>query len=522
MKPGLASTLGRLPGYLAPAWAELGQGGALGLLHALAFARPGLWLLELAALALLAWRAGRTSAPGPGFWLGLGFGTGWLLGGVWWLFISMYRYGGLPAWLSALAVLALCGFLALYYAAALALFVRWRRGRPWADASLFAALWLLAELARGLIFTGFPWVASGYAHVEGPLGALAPWIGVYGIAACAPWLAAFVVAAPRAGKPVWRAPLLVLAVLALLYALPVPDFTQATGTLRLSLLQGNVPQDEKFAEEHLPQTLAWDARSLVTARGDLVVGPETVIPLLPDQLPDGYWDALTAHFREGHRAALIGVPLGSFEKGYTNSAAGLSLDTAPLLGGFYRYDKHHLVPFGEFIPLGFHWFVDMMNMPLGDFNRGPLNPLSFEVKGERIAPNICYEDLFGEELATRFVDAAKAPTMFANIGNIGWFGDTVAVSQHLEISRMRALEFQRPMLRATNTGATAVIDHRGRVTARLEPFTQGVLEASVQGRSGITPYAWWVGRLGLWPLILAALACVGWAALQPGPGRAAP
>jgi apolipoprotein N-acyltransferase len=179
-----------------------------------------------------------------------------------------------------------------------------------------------------------------------------------------------------------------------------------------------------------------------------------------------------------------------------------------LPGGFYRYDKHHLVPFGEFIPTGFRWFTQLMNIPLGDFNRGPVGPASFAVRGERIGANICYEDLFGEELAARFEDDATAPTIFANISNIGWFGDTIAIDQHLQISRMRALEFERPMLRATNTGATVVIDHHGRVTHSLPRFTQGVLEGTVQGRTGLTPFAWWAARVGLWPLGLGALIIV--------------
>jgi len=222
----------------------------------------------------------------------------------------------------------------------------------------------------------------------------------------------------------------------------------------------------------------------------------------------GYWEALRASFAEGGRAALVGVPLGSFAEGYTNSVAGLSAAAASAPGGFYRYDKHHLVPFGEFIPFGFRWFVDMMRMPLGDFNRGPLNAPSFVVKGERVGPNVCYEDLFGEELAARFADPARAPTIFANVSNIAWFGDSVAIDQHLQISRLRTLELQRPMLRATNTGATAVIDHRGVVTHALAPHTRGVLEATVQGREGLTPYARWASAFGLWPLGLAALAVV--------------
>jgi apolipoprotein N-acyltransferase len=224
-------------------------------------------------------------------------------------------------------------------------------------------------------------------------------------------------------------------------------------------------------------------------------------------------------FTAGARAALIGLPLGSYERGYTNSVVGLSREAAAeragrgagdegLPPGSYRYDKHHLVPFGEFIPTGFHWFTEMMNIPLGDFSRGPLAAPSFAVDGQRVAPNICYEDLFGEELAARFADAATAPTIFANVSNIGWFGDTVAIPQHLAISRLRTLEFQRPMLRATNTGATAVIDHEGRVTAELQPFTQGVLEASVQGRDGLTPYARWCAALGLAPLLALAVLIV--------------
>ena len=207
----------------------------------------------------------------------------------------------------------------------------------------------------------------------------------------------------------------------------------------------------------------------------------------------------------------MGVPLGDFERGYTNSVVGMGSAAAD---PGYRYDKWHLVPFGEFIPSGFRWFTELMNIPLGDFNRGVLNPPSFRVGDQRVGPNICYEDLFGEELARRFVDQDSAPTLLVNISNIGWFGDTIAIDQHLQISRMRSLELQRPMLRATNTGATAIIDHRGQVVASLAPYTQGVLQGQVQGRQGVTPFAWWAGRAGLWPLFLLALAVVAFSAFS--------
>ena len=163
------------------------------------------------------------------------------------------------------------------------------------------------------------------------------------------------------------------------------------------------------------------------------------------------------------------------------------------------------MPFGEFVHPLFKWFLSIVNIPLSDFNFGPVSQPSFDWQGQRLAPNICYEDLFGEELAARFIDPALAPTMFVNVSNIGWFGNTVAIDQHLNISRMRAVEFERPMIRATNTGATVIIDHRGQVTHALARHTRGVLTGEVAGRSGITPYAWWAARFGLWPLWLFSL-----------------
>jgi apolipoprotein N-acyltransferase len=257
--------------------------------------------------------------------------------------------------------------------------------------------------------------------------------------------------------------------------------------------------------QFLPETLEWLEKTVAAAPGPLVVAPETAIPLLPEQLGDEGWQRFAAPFRNSQRGALIGLPLGDYDTGYTNSVAGLSKD-APQ--PFYRYDKQHLVPFGEFIPPGFRWFTDLMNIPLGDFARGPRVPPSFEFAGQRIGLNICYEDLFGEELARRFGDAATAPTILANVSNMGWFGDTIALPQHLNISRMRSLELQRPMVRATNTGATAAIDHRGVVTAQMKPLVRGVLQAEVEGRNGVTPYAKWAEALGLWPLAALALLIV--------------
>jgi apolipoprotein N-acyltransferase len=499
---------------------------AAGLAQAASLAWPGpggmqgqpLWWLQILSLALLArvlLGAGGARRAALLSWL---FATAWLAGTFWWLFISMHTYGGLAAPLAVLAVLGLAVFLGSYYAAASGLFWALRPTNRALAAIVFAVLWLLAELARGQWWTGFPWGAGGYAHADGPLAVLARWLGVYGMGLAAALLAMGLAQWRRADlrRPRWWAG---AAVLVLAWAgLAVQRHCAIEGCgapapqhapLSLALLQGNIPQDEKFQPgSGVPMALQWYHDQLRAADAALVVAPETAIPLLPRQLAPGYLDAIAERYGKGTQALLLGIPLGSLEQGYTNSVLGF----APGGQRPYRYDKHHLVPFGEFIPPFFRWFTDMMNIPLGDFDRGALDQPSLAWAGERIAPNICYEDLFGEELGARFRDPQSSPTIMANLSNIGWFGDTVAIDQHLAISRLRALEFERPMVRATNTGATAVIDHRGRVSHRLPSYQRGVLHARVQGRDGaVTPYAWWVSRLGLAPLWALGLGVAAWA-----------
>ena len=476
-----------------------------------------LWWLQLLCCGLLFRVLRHSKSLKQAFaWAAL-FATSWLGATFWWLYIAMHVYGGLPAVLALIAVLVLAASLALYYAAAVALY--WRLGvlQPALAATAFAALWTLAEMARGTWLTGFGWGAMAYAHTEGPLSLWIPVLGVYGVGALAAWCAASLALIDKAGW--WQRGSLVVLLLAGLLIPALPS-TSSTGTLSVALLQGNIPQDEKFdSGTGIPIALNWYAQQMHGKQVDLVLAPETAIPLLPQELPAGYWDVLTRQVAQGHSALLTGIPLGDYTTGYTNSVIALY----PGATAIWRYDKHHLVPFGEFIPTLFQWFTRLMNIPLGDFNRGALGQPSFVWKGQRIAPNICYEDLFGEELGARFVDPALAPTVFANVSNLGWFGDSTAIDQHLQISRMRALEFQRPFVRATNTGATVIIDHRGRVVAALPRLTQGVLEGVIDGRSGITPFAWWVARFGLWPLWLLSMLTVAaawWScASRSGQGR---
>lgn len=482
-----------------------------GFMHAWAIASPlggqPVWWLQLMALTLLVILLDRCRSATAAAWLGAVFATCSIGGSVWWLYISLHVYGGLSSILAGLSVLSLSGFLAVYYALASAVFCRLRLRGSALRACLFAAVWLAADLLRATVLTGFPWGVGGYAHIDGPFSALAPWVGVYGIGAAAAFvstLLAVVLVRPAQIRRAWQPLVVVVLIVIALGRSHEAQNLERAPAVSVTLLQANISQEQKFeSTTGVRDALEWYATQLMAASTALVVAPETAIPLLPDQLPAGYMEKLRSHFAKGQQAALIGMPMGSLKEGYRNSVVGLR----PGADG-YQYNKHHLVPFGEFVPPLFRWFTRMMKIPLGDFASGAVGQPSFQWSGNLFAPNICYEDLFGEELAARFRDEAYAPTVLVNVSNIAWFGNTVAIDQHLQISRMRAREFERPMLRATNTGATAVIDRFGRVTDLLPRHTRGALVAQVQGGQGITAYAWWLSRMGLWPfwvLIAAAL-----------------
>ncbi|WP_374522441.1 apolipoprotein N-acyltransferase [Hydrogenophaga sp.] len=565
------------------------MGGLQAVSIAWPWASVGLWEagkpsggLQVLALAGLVVALQFSTRVGQGMWRAWVFATAWLAGTFWWLFVSMHTYGGMPAWLAVLAVLALAGLLALYYALAMGLLCAWAPPSRVRQALMFAALWTLAELARGHWFTGFPWGAIGYAHAD-TLAAWAPWVGVYGMGAVAAlmayalgslvtaswrWMAAWLLSpvsrpprlgggtpsAARAGlhsgslaRDLGRASIWIVPLALSLWSMGPAEGWRAwgyrnlapVGEMKVWLLQGNIPQDQKFEPgTGMTQALSWypaqwqeAVQAARTGRGPhLVVAPETAVPVLPQQLGGDFWRGSLAALAADEAppvGVLLGLPLGSATEGYTNSAWGLSPAVARELtqaadsrgASAYRYDKHHLVPFGEFVPPLFRWFTELMNIPLGDFNRGALPQPAWAWAGQRIAPNICYEDLFGEELAVQFRDPAQAPTVLVNLSNIAWFGDTVAIDQHLTISRLRAMELGRPMLRATNTGATAVIDAKGRVTAQWPRLTRGRLEADATGMTGATPYAHWAARWGLVPMWLGALAVAFGAMLNIRPRR---
>lgn len=470
----------------------------------LSFEPLGWWPLQFVSLAYLFYQAGVGSSVRRATLLGWAFGFGWSVGGMHWLYIALNRFGGLPAILSAIAIALLGLYMGLFgaFAAGAAAWLRKRFTPPvWAYLLvLFPVTWGVSEWMRGWVFTGFPWAAAGYAHNTAPLGGFAPIVGVYGIGVLAAVCAACLVMLTQ--KKRWRAVVVFAVLMVAGWGLRLIDWTHPVGQpLSVRLVQGDIPQDEKFSAAHLYSVLA-RYRGLLTAQpADLVAAPETAIPVFPQQLPPGYLDELEDFSRRSGSSLMFGIPLSDSPTRYANSVAGVGPQ-----GQSYRYDKHHLVPFGEFIPTGFRWFTDMMQIPLGDFTRGGAVQPAFAVKDQFVLPNVCYEDVFGEEIARQLRDAFHPATVLLNVSNLAWYGESVAIAQHLQISRMRSLETGRPMLRSTNNGATAIIDGKGQVQKVIPYYTQGVLAGTVQGMAGTTPYIRFGNALFLG---LSALALLG-------------
>ncbi|WP_277187322.1 apolipoprotein N-acyltransferase [Caballeronia sp. BR00000012568055] len=492
-----------------PFWHYL-VAAVLGGANTLSFAPTphGGWIELVIFTLFFAWLSrtrGWLSAAATGW----AFGFGNFVTGVWWLYVSMHVYGGMAAPLAAAAVALFSLYLALYPALSSAVWSlvagRARFGDEdaatsrdidaaprfaptWHGAFAFASAWALGEWLRGLIFTGFPWLASGYAQVDGPFAGFGAIAGVYGVAWVLALFAALVVQAVFTRTLLPAATALATVIAGMLLSL-VQWTTPANAPITVRLLQGNVKQEMKFEQAGVDESLALYKRLITEKPADLIVTPETALPVLAVQVPQDFATTIRNFANNTNSSILFGaigvtmLPDGNVTD-YTNSLFGIT----PGINDVYRYDKHHLVPFGEFVPTGFHWFVRMMGIPLGDLARGPVAQKAFFVKNQPIAVDICYEDIFGEEIAHTLRNQETPAGILVNSTNLAWFGNTIALDQHLQIARMRSLETGRPMLRATNTGMTAVIGADGKVVSKLPTFTTGSLEATVQGMSGSTPY----------------------------------
>lgn len=478
----------------------------LGSAAVLGFAPFYWWPVPLVALTGLAWMLRQAHSANRAAVIGFAFGFGHFITGVSWVYVSMHNFGGMPMPIAAFATAFFCTYLALFPAA-----VAWlTRRTPAPDGArlgfVFGAAWALSEWVRGWMFTGFPWLAVGYAQSPyGPLSSYFAFAGVYGVSLAtavsagalawwSPWSRARLGAARLFSHP---ALVLVLCVWVPALGLRAVDWTTPAGDpVTVSLAQGNIEQDIKWRPELVDRSLRTYLEMTQSSTSRLILLPETAVPMFDSEVPPEYFELLAQHARKNQGDVLVGVPqaVAGDPPRYYNSVR--SFGSAP--GQLYQ--KHHLVPFGDYFPQWsfISWIMSKLEIPMSSFSRGPAVQRPMDVAGQRVAVNICYEDVFGEEIIRQLPEA----TLLANFTNDAWWGDSIASEQHLQMAQARAQETGRYMLRATNTGVTAIIDQHGRVKSAAPEFVATMLHGTAQGYQGATPYTRWSN----WPvLVLSAL-----------------
>lgn len=474
-----------------------------GLLLAVASELPYCGYIQLIVLAYV-WRLISKSANNNFVALfnqGLVFGLGYFILALWWIYISLHDVGGISSLLSTFAVFALASLMAIYFGLAIGLgfFI----SNPfWRSLGLPAA-WVMAEYLRGQLFTGFPWMGLAESQVHGPFATIAPYFGSLGgtfLLVWASWQISFLRIRNTLG---------VLVVIAFTQVMGLWQFTSPIGEpISVRLIQGNFEQSLKFNPKEIMRQIDFYRNAIIKSPADLIIVPETAFPWPEPDLPDQSLKTIQDFSNQSGSQVLLGligkIPQSGNNFQYSNRVSGFTKDQAP-----YHYDKYHLVPFGEFIPPGFQWFVDAFKVPMSNFARGSITQPPFAVLGKNqdaskaryAAISICYEDIFGNEIASRLRQSQNSVNLLINVTNLAWFGQSQAPMQQLRLSQLRSIETGLPSLRATNTGITAIIDHRGKIQAQLDQFVQGELSATVQPFTGKTPYVIW----GNWPILIFSL-----------------
>ena len=426
---------------------------------------------------------------------GLLFGAGFFGAGISWVFISIKVYGHVAAPVAIFITLGLIAFLSLY--PALLGYFLVRVFRTLTPAVLLVAVpsgWVMAEWLRGWVFSGFPWMNIGSSQIDSPLGAYGPVLGVYGTGWTVALSAVLLVLVFRNRQ---RLPGLVL--LLLLwgggYLLDRVAWTEPRGAaLQVSLVQGNISQEDKWAPENLLNTFSHYSELTFNEQDvDLVIWPETAIPAFYDQVEDNFIAHLETELAKTGTSLLTGIPVLEKEHWeYFNAVISLGGEQA-------FYYKQHLVPYGEYLPL--RWLIgntlDALAVPNADFSSGSDSQALLQAAGYPVSSSICYEVVFGEQIIRDLPEAA----MLVNVSNDAWFGKSLAPHQHLEMARMRARETGRPMLRATNTGISAIIDHEGNIVEQGPQFETAVIRSAVVPMQGATPYV----LLGNAPVVVFSL-----------------
>ncbi|WP_288843594.1 apolipoprotein N-acyltransferase [uncultured Deefgea sp.] len=434
------------------------------------------WLLPISLWILFTgWQ--KAGSARQALWPGLAWGLGYFVANAGWIYISLHTHGKMPAPAAAGAVLLFATYLALF--PMLAGWLTWQMPcrDSWRFTLIAPTLFILCEWLRGWLFTGFPWASVGSAQIDW-LGGLYPIIGSYG----AGWLMAWCV-----GVFLWDKKLalgLAIALFSSSQLLQKINWTHPIGEpVKVSVLQGNIGQSMKWNSDFYFDSLQSYLTLTQAAKGQLILLPETAIPSFFNEIPADYLAELRQIAQQKSATLLMGVATrGAEPQQYQNSVVNLAEPNQT------QYAKSHLVPFGEYIPLPwlFGWAYQMLEMPMSGFQRAPLAQAPFNLNGGQIAANICYEDVFGDEIR---INAANA-TLLTNFTNMAWFDGSWAAEQHAQMARARALENGRYLIRATNTGKTAIIDAKGRIVSSLPEQTQAVLEGEVRHMQGHTPYQW--------------------------------
>lgn len=471
----------------------------LGACTTLAFEPVGWWLavpLLILPLLHISSTVSPRDAGGHFFWYGLGL----FLTGTYWIHISVSGFGGAPWWVAMVLMVGLALIMSAWLWLAGWLIARLSHGEPWLFLAVAPAAWVLIEWLRGWVLTGFPWLALGYSQIDTWLAGWAPVSGVYGVSfAVVLSAAAILVAFASRGVSRWIA----IGIFALPWIagaiLGAVEWTEMRGgRIQATLIQGGISQDLKWQPRQRQPTLDYyRAATRDVPDSAIVVWPEVAVPALIDQV-ESYVDVLQAYSRAYDQTIVLGVlerSVDTDEVSIYNSV--LSLDGQSRQ--FYR--KRHLVPYGEYFPVpGFvrEW-MRSMNLPYNDLSKGEVRqPLLRTRDGIELAAAICYEDAYSGEMRYAFPEAG----IIINVSNDAWFGDSIAAHQHLQIARMRSLEFGRPTLRATNTGISAFIGHKGEILKKGPQHVPVSLTASIQPRKSATPYA----MQGNGPIIVLCLA----------------
>ena len=470
-----------------------------------AFAPFGAWPLVFLSLAIL-FNQWLGDSPRAAFINGALFGLGFFGVGASWVYVSIHVYGHVPVLPSALVAVLFVAVLAMF--PALAGYLCRRFFAVDSHAGLILVLpagWLLTEWVRGWIFTGLPWLDIGASQVGGPFGNYLPVIGEYGVTWLVAVSAALLLSLCAGQRRLSSAILLVMLFAGSLLLARVEWTAPAGEPLRVSLVQGNIDQDSKWLPENLQNTLErYIGMTVDEENADIVVWPETAIPAFLHQVEGELLPFLVEIMQEKQATLLTGIPvLERDDWEYFNSVLSLG-------GEQQRYNKQHLVAFGEYVPLRQYigFMIDKLVPGNGDFSRGSPDQLLLEAAGYPVGTSICFEAAFARVINRSLPEAA----LLVNVSNDGWFGRSLAPYQHLEIARVRARETGRPMLRATNTGISAIIDHRGQILAKSPQFEIHVVRGAVVPRTGATPFV----MFGHWPVLAFAVLCLLFARVGQG------